>query len=75
MRRTGAARVCLLEEAVRRAPAGAEVLTEPPRAATVAALGLLRFLSGKRDDPGKLVPAYIRRPEAVERLLRKRRRL
>ena len=48
--------------------------TEPPRAATVAALGAARLLGGRRDDPDRLVPLYVRRPEAEVRLRRARAR-
>lgn len=50
-------------------PAGALPVTDPPRAAVVAALGLLRLAAGRRDDPDRLVPLYLRRPEAVEKRL------
>jgi len=48
-------------------PAGALAPTDTPRAAVVAALGLVRIASGGRDDPDRLVPLYLRRPEAVEK--------
>jgi tRNA threonylcarbamoyladenosine biosynthesis protein TsaB len=49
-------------------PAGALVVEEPARARTVAALGFLAFSAGKRADPDRLVPVYVRRPEAVEKM-------
>ena len=49
-------------------PAGAVVVEEPARARTVAALGFLAFAVGRRADPDRLVPAYVRRPEAVEKM-------
>jgi len=73
VRKVAGPRVCLPEDAARRVPPGTPVLAEPPRASAVAALGLLRFLAGKRDDPRTLVPLYVRRPEAVERLRKKRK--
>lgn len=69
-RPAGKPRICLPDEALRGAPAGTRVVSDPPRAASIAALGLLRFLAGKRDDPRTLVPVYVRRPEAVEKLRR-----
>jgi tRNA threonylcarbamoyladenosine biosynthesis protein TsaB len=58
-------------DAVMRAlPAGARVAEGQPRATTIAALGALRFRAGWLDDPGRLVPVYVRRPEAVEKLRR-----
>ncbi len=54
-------------------PAGTPIAVSQPRAATVAAVGLMRLLAGRRDDPVTLVPVYVRRPEAVEKRLRARR--
>lgn len=71
VRRVYGPRVALLEEAVRLVPPSTPVITDTPRAATIAGLGALRFLAGDRDDPGELVPAYVRRPEAVEKLRRR----
>jgi tRNA threonylcarbamoyladenosine biosynthesis protein TsaB len=56
-----------------RVPAGALAVTEPPRAATIAALGAIRLLAGRLDDPARLVPVYLRRPEAVEKRSAERR--
>jgi len=49
--------------------AGWRVLPEPlhaPRAEAVHRLGWARSQAGKFDDPGGLVPIYVRRPEAEE---------
>lgn len=54
-------------------PAGALVVEEPARARTYSALGFLAFSTGKRDDPDRLIPAYVRRPEAVEKRMARRR--
>ena len=67
LRKTGAVRVRLLDEARAGLPGDAVVLTDTPGAGIIGILGLVRFLKGKRDDPDSLVPLYIRRPEAVER--------
>lgn len=59
------------EDLPARLPAGARLLEAArPRAATIAALGLARFMKGAEDDPDSLVPLYVRRPEAVEKLRR-----
>ncbi|MEK7474292.1 MAG: tRNA (adenosine(37)-N6)-threonylcarbamoyltransferase complex dimerization subunit type 1 TsaB [Candidatus Coatesbacteria bacterium] len=55
------------------APAGARSVTGAPRAATVAALGLLRLQAGRGVDAARLVPLYLRRPQAVEQRLAGRR--
>lgn len=50
-------------------PRGAVVLDESrPSASAVAALGAADFLSRGADDPVRLLPIYVRRPEAVEKL-------
>lgn len=74
LRQSGRTRICTMEEARQGLPAGIPMSVEPPRAAVVAALGAARFFAGKADDPRTLVPVYVRRPEAVERRLRARRR-
>jgi len=51
------------------APVRACSLTGPPRAATIAALGIIRLLANRHADPARLVPAYLRRPQAVEQRL------
>lgn len=58
----------ILEAAVAasRVPADARRMTEVPSAAAVAALGAMRILAGRRDDPDRLVPLYLRRPQAEE---------
>ena len=74
LRSSGGIRICQMEEARRGLPEDVLVATEPPRAAVIAALGLARFVAGKRDDSRTLIPVYIRRPEAVERRLREVKR-
>ena len=66
----GAGRTAVREPSALRAglPAGALVVEEPARARTVAALGFLAFAAGERADPDRLVPVYVRRPEAVEKM-------
>jgi tRNA threonylcarbamoyladenosine biosynthesis protein TsaB len=73
VRKVSGPRVCQPAEASRGAPPGTQVVAGQPRAAAVAALGALRFLAGVRDDPRTLVPVYVRRPAAVEKLRRARR--
>lgn len=58
-----------------RTPPGAVTVTETPRAATIAQLGAERLADGRIEDPARLVPLYLRRPEAqVRRLDAQRRR-
>lgn len=49
----------------RRMPAGAVRITGQPDAGVIAALGAVRLAAGRSDDPDRLVPAYLREPEAV----------
>jgi tRNA threonylcarbamoyladenosine biosynthesis protein TsaB len=74
VRKAGGPWVAGPERLAALAPAGARSLTGPPRAATVAALGLLRLLANRRVDAARLVPLYLRRPQAVEQRLAGRRR-
>lgn len=57
-----------------RMPPGTVTVTEPPRAGMIARLGALRLAAGRREDPARLVPLYLRRPEAQVRRLAARRR-
>jgi len=60
----------LLDAGARFAPAEAAV----PRASQVALLGWHAFRAGRTADPHDIVPRYLRRPEAVNRLEARRSR-
>jgi len=49
-------------------PKGSCPVSEPARASIVAVLGMERLLGGHKDNPDRLVPLYLKRPEAVEKL-------
>jgi tRNA threonylcarbamoyl adenosine modification protein YeaZ len=48
-----------------RSPAGAARVSGQPSAAVIAGLGALRLGKGRHDDPDRLVPLYLREPDAV----------
>jgi len=54
-------------------PAGSRTVYGPPGASFVAALGAVAFLHGRHSDPDRMTPLYVRRPEAVETLIRRMR--
>jgi tRNA threonylcarbamoyladenosine biosynthesis protein TsaB len=65
--RSAAPRVCGPEALDSLLGRDGVLVTVPPRAAAVAALGALRLARRPRgDDPDRLVPLYVRRPAAVE---------
>ena len=48
-----------------RTPAGSVRVAGQPEAAMIAILGAIRLGGGRSDDPDRLVPVYLREPEAV----------
>ncbi len=68
LRRVKGPWVCDPVELAQQLDAGVRLASVLPRASTVAALGAMRFLRGHRDNPDRLVPLYVRRPAATEKL-------
>jgi len=65
LRRTGGPWILDPAGLARRTPAGAVRMTGQPDAGVIAALGAVRLGAGRSDDPDRLVPVYLREPEAV----------
>ena len=68
LRKVAGPRVCDPVALARDLTPGSKLVTAPPRATAIAGLGALLLLRGNTENVDRVVPLYVRRPAAVEKL-------